>query len=182
MKKFIFAMMFCFAAVCGVQAQENPMKFNGLVVEYAGDNAQAKEAATALQAVMPEVAKVFGMVVDRDYVSIDYSGGVTFVSGENGEKKTTGQIFGFDQGDAISLAVSMDFKGKGYDLNVAIKANEDMKGATLVFDNQEVVAAVSGAMPNAADHEALVKVYNTISQYPDIKLGMSVKVDLASMM
>ena len=183
MKKFVFAMLFCLAAVCGVQAQENPMKYNGAVMEYKGDDAQTKAVVDALQSVLPDVEKAFGWVAGREYISIDYSGTVTFVSGEDGAKKTTGQIFAFDQGtDSMSLGVSMDIAGKSYDFNIDIYAQEDKKGAKLIFNNQEVINAVSTIMPNAADNDALMKVYGAISMYPEIRIGISVAVDWASMM
>ena len=183
MKKIVFAVLFCLAAVCGVQAQENPMKFNGLVMEYKGDDAQTKAVVDALQSVLPDAAKAFGWVANREYIAIDYSGSVTFVSGENGEKKTTGQIFAFDQGtDSMSMGVSMDIAGKSFDLNINIYAQEDMKGAKLIFNNQEVIDVVSIVMPSAADNDALMKIYNAVSMYPEIKIGMAVAVDLASMM
>ena len=180
MKKFIFAMLFCVAAMCGVQAQENPMKYNGLVMEYKGDDAQTKAVVEALQAVLPDVEKAFGWQVGREAILIDYSGVVTFTSGE---KKTTGQIFAFDQGtDSMSLGASMDIGGKGYDLNVDIVAHEDMKGANLIFNNQEVINVVSQVMPNADQNDALMKVYGAVSMYPEIKIGMKIAIDLASIM
>ena len=180
MKKIIFAMMFCLAAICGVQAQESPMKYNGLVMEYKGDDAQTKAVVEALQSVLPDVEKAFGWQVGREAILIDYSGEVTFTSGE---KKTTGQIFAFDQGtDSMSLGVSMNIAGKGYDLNVDIVAHEDMKRANLIFNNQEVINVVSQVMPNADQNDALMKVYGAVSMYPGIKIGMKVAIDLASMM
>lgn len=183
MKKIVFAVMFCLAAVCGVQAQENPMKFNSLVMEYKGDDAQTKAVVDALQSVLPDAAKAFGWVANREYIAIDYSGVITFVAGENGEKKSTGQVFAFDQGtDSMSMGVSMDIAGKSFDFNIEIYAQEDMKGAKLIFNNQEVVNAVSIVMPSAADNDALMKIYNAVSMYPAIKIGMAVNVDLAAMM
>ncbi|MBQ8553526.1 MAG: DUF4923 family protein [Alistipes sp.] len=183
MKKFIFAMMFCLVAVCGVQAQEGAMKFNGFTVEYKGDNAQAKEAAEALKAVMPEVAKKFGWVVGREYLMIDYNGGVTFVSGENGAKKTEGQIFAFDQNtDGMYLGASMEINKSNYDISANIHMQEGQNTATFVFNTQEVVNIVTVLVPNAADDANLMKVYNTLMQYPDIKLGMSITADFAAMM
>lgn len=183
MKRFIFMLMFCVAAVCGVQAQENPMKYNGLVMEYKGDDAQTQAIVEAMQSILPDVEKAFGWVAGREYILIDYSGTVTFVSGENGAKKTNGQIFAFDQGtDAISVGASMDIAGKSYDLNVDIVAHEDMKGANLIFNNQEVINAVSNIMPDAAQNDALMKVYGAISSNPEIKIGMKIAIDLASMM
>ena len=180
MKKIIFAALFCLAAVCGVQAQENPMKYNGLVMEYNGDDAQAKAVVEALQSVLPDVEKAFGWQAGRETISIDYSGEVVFTSGE---KKTTGQIFAFDQGtDSMSLGASMSIAGKSYDLNVDIVAHEDMKGANLIFNNQEVINVVSQVMPNADQNDALMKVYGAVSMYPGIKIGMKVAIDLASMM
>ena len=183
MKKIVFAVLFCLAAVCGVQAQENPMKFNGLVMEYKGDDAQTKAVVDALQSVLPDAAKAFGWVANREYIAIDYSGSVTFVSGENGEKKSTGQVFAFDQGtDSMSMGVSMDIAGKSFDLNINIYAQEDMKGAKLIFNNQEVIDVVSIVMPSAADNDALMKIYGAVSMYPEIRIGMLVAVDLAAMM
>lgn len=183
MKKLLFTLCLCFAAVCGVQAQENGMKFNGFTVEYKGDNAQAKEAAEALKAVMPEVAKKFGWVVGREYVMIDYNGGVTFVSGENGAKKTEGQIFAFDQNaDGLYLGASMEINKSNYDIGVNIYMQEGQNAATFVFNTQEVVNIVTNLIPDAADDANLMKVYNTISQYPDIRLGMSVAADFSAMM
>ncbi|MBR3775490.1 MAG: DUF4923 family protein [Alistipes sp.] len=183
MKKFIFAMMFCLAAVCGVQAQEGAMKFNGFTVEYKGDNAQAKEAAEALKAVMPEVAKKFGWVVGREYILIDQTGEVVFVSGENGAKKTSGQIYAFDQlTDAIVLAASMEINKSNYDLEATIKMTEDQKGANLFFPTQAIVNVVTAQIPDAANDANLMKIYNTLMQYPDIKLGMSITADFAAMM
>ena len=110
-----------------------------------------------------------------------YFGEVTYV--ENGEKKSTGQVFAFDQGtDSMSMGVSMDIAGKSFDLNINIYAQEDMKGAKLIFNNQEVIDVVSIVMPSAADNDALMKIYNAVSMYPEIKIGMAVAVDLASMM
>ena len=81
MKKFIFAMLCCVAALCGVQAQENPMKYNGLVMEYKGDDAQTKAVVDALQSVLPDVEKAFGWQAGRETIMIDYSGEVIFTSG-----------------------------------------------------------------------------------------------------
>ena len=184
MKKFIFEMLFCVAAVCGVQAQENPMKYNGLVLEYKGEDAQTKAVVDALQSVLPSVEKTFGWKVGREYIAIDYSGMVVFVSGEaDAQKKTTGQIFAFDQGtDSMSLGVSMDIAGKSYDLNVEIFAQEDMKGAKLIFNNQEVIDAVSNIVENPEQNDALMKIYGAVMMNPEIKIGFKVAVDLASMM
>ena len=180
MKKFIFAMLFCVAAMCGVQAQENPMKYNGLVMEYKGDDAQAKAVVEALQSVLPDVEKAFGWQVGREVIMIDYSGVITFTSGE---KKTTGQVFAFDQGtDSMSIGASMDIAGKNYDFNIDMVAQEDMKGVNLIFNNQEVINVVSQVMPNADQNDALMKVYGAVSMYPDVKIGMKIAIDLASMM
>lgn len=180
MKKIIFAALFCLAAVCGVQAQENPMKYNGLVMEYKGDDAQAKAVVEALQSVLPDVEKAFGWQAGRETIVIDYSGTITFTSGE---KKTVGQIFDFAQGtDSMSLGASMDIAGKSYDLNVDIAAHEDMKGANLIFKNEEVINVVSQVMPNAEQNDALMKVYGAVSMFPDIKIGIKIAVDSASMM
>ena len=183
MKKLIFALMFTLAAFCGVQAQEGAMKFNGFTVEYKGDNAQAKAAAESLAAVMPEVAKKFGWVVGREYLMIDYNGGVTFVSGENGAKKTSGQIFAFDQNnDGMYIGASMEINKSNYDIGANIYLQEGQNTATFVFNTQEVVNLVTTLIPNAAEDANLMKVYNTLMQYPDLKLGMSITADFAAMM
>ena len=159
------------------------MKYNGLVMEYKGDDAQAKAVVEALQSVLPDVEKAFGWQAGREAISIDYSGTVTFISGEEGAKKTTGQIFAFDQGtDSMSLGASMSIAGKSYDLNVDIVAHEDMKGANLIFNNQEVINVVSQVVPNAEQNDALMKIYGAVSMYPDVKIGMKIAIDLASMM
>ena len=183
MKKFVFAMMFCLAAICGVQAQDGAMKFNGLVAEYTGDNAQAKAAAESLKAKLPAVAKTFGWVVGRDYLTIDQTGEVTFVTGENGAKKTSGQIYAFDQlTDAIVLAASMEIGKSNYDLEATIKMTEDQKGANLFFPTQSIVNVVMNMIPDAGNDAALMDVYNVLMQYPDIKLGMGVTADFSAMM
>ena len=159
------------------------MKYNGLVMEYKGDDAQAKAVVEALQSVLPDVEKAFGWQAGRETISIDYSGTVTFTSGEEGAKKTTGQIFAFDQGtDSMSLGASMSIAGKSYDLNVDIVAHEDMKGPNLILNNQEVINVVSQVMPNAEQNDALMKIYAAVSMYPGIKIGMKIAIDLASMM
>ena len=156
------------------------MKYNGLVMVCKGEDAQTKAVVEALQSVLPDVEKAFGWEVGREYISIDYSGVVTFVSGE---KKVTGQIFAFDQGtDSMRLGASMEIAGKSYDLNVDIYAHEDMKGANLIFNNQEVINAVLNIMPDAAQNDALMKIYGAISMNPEIKIGMKIAIDLASMM
>ena len=183
MKKFVFAMMFCLATICGAQAQDNAMKFNGLVAEYTGDNAQAKAAVESLKAKLPAVAKTFGWVVGRDYLTIDQTGEVTFVSGENGAKKTSGQIYAFDQlTDAIVLAASMEIGKANYDLEATIKMTEDQKGANLFFPTQSIVNVVMNMIPDAGNDAALMEVYNVLMQYPDIKLGMGVTADFSAMM
>jgi hypothetical protein len=180
MKKIIFAALFCLAAVCGVQAQENPMKYNGLVMEYKGDDAQAKAVVEALQSVLPDVEKAFGWQAGRETISIDYSGEVVFTSGE---KKTTGQIFVFDQGtESMRLGASMSIARKSYDLNVDTVAHADMKYANLIFNNQDVINVVSQVVPNAEQNDALMKIYGAVSMYPDVKIGMKIAIDLASMM
>lgn len=182
MKKLVFAMLLCCATIFGAQAQENAMKFNGLVVEYTGDNAAAQQAAEALKAKLPEVAKKFGWVVGREYLQIDQTGEVTFVSGENGAKKTSGQIYAFDQAtDGIILAASMEINKTGYDLEATIKMAEDQASANMFFPTQSIINVVMAQMPNVENDALLVEVYNLLSQYPDIKLGMNVTADFGAM-
>lgn len=82
----------------------------------------------------------------------------------------------------MSLGVSMDIAGKSYDLNVEIFAQEDMKGAKLIFNNQEVIDAVSNIVENPEQNDALMKIYGAVMMNPEIKIGFKVAVDLASMM
>jgi hypothetical protein len=37
-------------------------------------------------------------------------------------------------------------------------------------------------VPNAEQNDALVKIYGAVSMYPDVKIGMKIAIDLASMM
>ncbi len=183
MRKFVFVMLFCVAAVCGVHAQGNPMKFNGFVAEYNGDNAQTKKAAEALKAVMPDVVKAFGWEIGREYILIDQNNGmVSFMSGENATKETSGNVYAFDPGtEYMSLSVTMDISDSNYDFDVNVFVLKDTVGANLMFDSNQVVEVVSNVLPDAVNNAALMKVYNTVMQYPEITIGMSVLVDLPSM-
>lgn len=183
MKKLFFAMLLCLSSVCGVQAQDNALKFDAIIVEYNGEDAKVKEAAEALKPHLEAVAKKFGWVSGRESVVIDQTGYVTFTSGENGSKKTTGQVYAFDQGvDAMILGVDMTINKRSYSFDVTIKMRKDGKGANLVFNTAQVVAAVTNEYPNVESDATMLHVNDVLSQYPDLKLAMSVLADLSAMM
>ncbi|MBQ8437944.1 MAG: hypothetical protein IJX21_04255 [Alistipes sp.] len=76
----------------------------------------------------------------------------------------------------------MEINKSNYDLEATIKMTEDQKGANLFFPTQAIVNVVTNLIPDAANDANLMKVYNTLMQYPDIKLGMSITADFAAMM
>ena len=76
----------------------------------------------------------------------------------------------------------MEINKSNYDIGANIHMQEGQNTATFVFNTQEVVNIVTVLVPNAADDANLMKVYNTLMQYPDIKLGMSITADFAAMM
>lgn len=174
MKKIIFTLLLCVAAVCGVQAQA-PMKFDAIIVEYSGDDATVKQAVETLKAHIPAITKKFGWESGRESIKIDGSGFITFVAGEKGDKIAEGQVYAYDPADdRINLGFNIEINKSDYSFDVTILFREDKGGANIIFNSDEVINAVANVMPEVGYENAFLQANDILTQYPQIKLGMSV--------
>lgn len=177
MKKFIFTLLLCVAAVCGAQAQA-PMKFDAIIAQYDGNDAKVKQAVETLQTHIPAITKKFGWVSGRESINIDGSGFITFVGGEKGDKKAEGQVFAYDPADdRINLGFNIEISKSDYSFDVTILFREDKSGAYIIFNTDEVINAVANVMPEVGYENAFLQANDILMQYPQIKLGMAVTAE-----
>ncbi len=177
MKKLIFAVLFCVAALCGAQAQA-PMKFEGIIVEYNGDDAKTKQAVETLKSYIPAITKKFGWEAGRETIKIDGSGFFSFTAGEKGDKVAEGNVYAYDPADdMINLGFTVEIQKADYSFDVVIYFRKDKGGADIIFKTDQVIDAVANVMPEVGYENAFLQANDILMQYPEIKLGMAVSAE-----
>lgn len=143
--------------------------FEGLVMDYTGDNTLASVAVSTLETQLPLLATKFDLVAGRDYVNIGEDGLITFASGEsrvsahcNSYNSTNGQV-------------TMTFYLTGKYVNVTGVIFEQNGKTKVLFDANKIMELLSQHYAGFKENTTLQMAKSAIDTYPGIRVGMTIK-------
>ncbi|MBR5138627.1 MAG: DUF4923 family protein [Alistipes sp.] len=143
--------------------------FDGLVVDYTGDNTLASVAVSTLEGQLPLLASKFDLVAGRDYVNIGEDGVITFVSGESRVSAHCNSYNSYNGEVTLTLYLT----GKYINVTgVIFELNGKMR---VLFDAKKVMELLAQNYTKFSENTTLQMAKTVIDNYPGIRVGIAIK-------